>query len=84
MFINSIPFLVTMLQGIKFIPIKHMPTQTMSPLKQSLIRVMQIYGRAGFVTQTILVDGQFENLKGQISNVVVNTHVNAEHVGDIE
>ncbi|KAL7469712.1 LOW QUALITY PROTEIN: hypothetical protein ACHAXS_009965 [Conticribra weissflogii] len=61
-----------------------MPTQTISQLKQSLIHVMQTYSRAGFITQTILVDGQFETLKGQLSNVVVNTTANAEHVGDIE
>ncbi|KAL7463097.1 hypothetical protein ACHAXS_003477 [Conticribra weissflogii] len=84
MFVDEIPFLVTMSQGIKFITIKHIPTQTISQLKQSLMRVMQTYGRAGFITQTILVDGQFENLNGHLSNVVVNTTANAEHVGDIE
>ncbi len=47
--------------------------QTISQLKESLIRKMQVYPRAGFVTQTMLFDGQFKILKEQFSNVVFNT-----------
>ncbi|KAL7461208.1 hypothetical protein ACHAXS_001628 [Conticribra weissflogii] len=84
MFVDGIPFLVTMSRGIKFITTEHIPTQTISQLKQSLVHVMQLYSRAGFVVQTILVDGQFEGLKAQLSNTVVNTTPSSEHVGDIE
>ncbi|KAL7464228.1 hypothetical protein ACHAXS_004562, partial [Conticribra weissflogii] len=84
MFVDRIPFLATMSRGIIFITTKHIPMQNSLQLKQSLLRVLQIHSRAGFMVQTILVDGQFESLKEQLSNTVVNTTANLEHVGDIE
>ncbi|KAL7469297.1 hypothetical protein ACHAXS_009567, partial [Conticribra weissflogii] len=84
MYVDGTPFLVTASRGIKFITIEHSPTQTTSQLKQSLIRIMQLYGRTGFKIQTILVDGQFNPLAKHLPNVVVNTTANSEHVGDIE
>ncbi|KAL7469296.1 LOW QUALITY PROTEIN: hypothetical protein ACHAXS_009566 [Conticribra weissflogii] len=84
LYVDGTPFLVTASRGIKFITIEHSPTQTTSQLKQSLIRIMQLYGRAGFKIQTILVDGQFDPLKQHLPNVVINTTANSEHVGDVE
>ncbi|KAL7463061.1 hypothetical protein ACHAXS_003437 [Conticribra weissflogii] len=84
MYVDRIPFLVTASRGIKFITIEHSPTQTTSHLKQSLVQVMQLYGRAGFRVQTVLVDGLFEPLKRELANIVVNTTASSEHVGDIK
>ncbi|KAL7461401.1 hypothetical protein ACHAXS_001822 [Conticribra weissflogii] len=84
MFVDGVPFLTTTSRNIKFITVEHMPLQTTSQLKQSLARVIQLYARAGFVVQTILVDGQFEPLKNHLLNVVVNTTAASEHVGDVE
>ncbi len=84
MFVVSVPFLITTSRGIKFITAKHIPVQTVSQLKHSLICIMQLYDRASFTVQTILVDGQFKHLKGHLTNTVVNTAANTEHVGDVE
>ncbi|KAL7466217.1 hypothetical protein ACHAXS_006508 [Conticribra weissflogii] len=84
MFVDRVPFLVTVSRGIKFITIEHTPQQTVYQFKQSLTRVMQIYARAGFTVQTILVDGQYEPLKQQLLNIVVNTTASSEHVGEVE
>ncbi len=74
-------FLVTTSRDNKFTTIKHAPIKTTSHLKQSLLHFMQLYSRVGFVTQTILVDRQVKHLKGQLSNVVVNTTASSKHVG---
>ncbi|KAL7447657.1 hypothetical protein ACHAXS_000045 [Conticribra weissflogii] len=84
MFVDGVPFLVTTSRNIKFITTKHTPLQTTSQLKQSILRVIQLYARAGFVVQTILVDGQFESLKNHLFNVVVNTTAGSEHIGEVE
>ena len=39
---------------------------------------------AGFVVQTILMDGEFEKLKDKIHNAVINTTAANEHVGELE
>ncbi|KAL7460338.1 LOW QUALITY PROTEIN: hypothetical protein ACHAXS_000795 [Conticribra weissflogii] len=83
MFVDGVPVLVTVSRGIKFITIEHTPQQTVHQLKQSLMRVMQIYARAGFTVQTILVDGQFELLKQQLFKLN-NTTASSEHVGEVE
>ncbi|KAL7464347.1 hypothetical protein ACHAXS_004676 [Conticribra weissflogii] len=84
MFVDGIPFLVTTSRNVKFITTEHIPIQTTTQLKHSLTRVVHLYARAGFVIQTILVDGQFEPLKNHLLNVVVNTTASSEHVGEVE
>ncbi len=84
MHVNGTPFLVIASWGIKFTTIRHFPTQTITQMKQSLVQIMQLYNRAGFSVLTILVDGQFEPLKRQLFNVVVNTTASSKHVGDIK
>ncbi len=84
MFVNGVPFLVTTSRNIKFIFTKHTPLQTTSQLKKSLSQVIHLYARAGFVVQTILVDGQSEPLKNHLFNVVINTTAGSKHVGEVE
>ncbi|KAL7464664.1 hypothetical protein ACHAXS_005006 [Conticribra weissflogii] len=79
MFVDGIPFLVTTSRDIKFITTKYIPLQTMSQLKQSLTRTIQLYSRAAFTVQTILVDGQFEPLQNHLLNITVNTTAALEH-----
>ncbi len=83
-FVDSIPFLVTTSRNIQYITMEHIPNQTLSQLKQPLTCVIQLHGRVGFVAQTILVNGQFERLKGHLSNVVMNTTANSEHVREVK
>ncbi|KAL7463249.1 hypothetical protein ACHAXS_003633 [Conticribra weissflogii] len=78
MFVDGVPVLVTASQCIKFITVKHMPQQTVYHFKQSLLRMMQVYARAGCTVQTILIDRQFEPLKQQVE------HTSLEHIGEIE
>ena len=47
MFVNNIPFLITMSRKIKFITVEHIPTRTAKQLSKGLKRVMRLYSRAG-------------------------------------
>ena len=85
MFVNGIPFLVTMSRRIRFITVQHVPDRKASALANVMKQVMNLYSRAGFVCQTALMDGEFEPLKAKlVGSIEVNTTAKNEHVGEIE
>jgi hypothetical protein len=45
---------------------------------------MQIYGKAGFIVQTSMMDMEFEKLKDLLPNIALNTMAVLEHMGEIE
>ena len=84
MFVNGLPIVVTSSRGISLITIQFLPSQTAKSLANSIMQVLQIYGRAGFVVQTSLMDMEFEKLKDLIPQLTINTMAAREHVGEIE
>ena len=84
MFVNGIPFLVTMSRKIKFRTAEFAPSRTKKQLARLLRRVCMVYGRGGFVVRVILMDREFEKVSDEIGLVEVNTTAAREHVGDIE
>lgn len=84
MFIDGLPFVVTVSRRIKFITAHYLPTRTSEHLAASLKETIGIYHRGGFRVQVILMDGEFEKIKPLLPNVVVNTTSAGEHVGDVE
>jgi hypothetical protein len=84
MFVNGLPFLVTSLRGISLVMIKFLPSRTAKPLANSMERVIRIYGRAGFIVQTSMMDMEFEKLRDLLPNVALNTTAAQEHEGEIE
>jgi hypothetical protein len=59
-FVNRTAFLLTVARRIKFVTMEHVPMRTSTSLSKHLKRVLKVYGRAGFVVRTILMDGEFE------------------------
>ena len=85
MFVNNIPFLITMSRKIKFITVEHIPTRTAKQLSKGLKRVMRLYSRAGMIVQTILMDMEFDKTADHLmDSTVVNTSAAKEHVAEIE
>ncbi len=84
MFVNGLPFLVTSLWGISLVTIKHLPSHTAKHLVHTLKQVFWIYGLAGFVVQTTMMDMEFDKLKDLLTHVALNTTAVREHVGEIE
>ncbi len=84
MFVNGLPFLVTSLQGISLVTIKHLRSQNAKRLVHTLEQVLRIYGSAGFVVQTTMMDMEFDKLKNLLAHVALNTTAAREHVREIE
>jgi hypothetical protein len=62
MFVNKIPFFVTILHDIKFRTTEVLPNQKTLALKSALTHVLSIYRKRGFIVTTVLMDGQFKPL----------------------
>ncbi len=69
MFVNRLPFLITSSRGISLVTIKHLPSQTAKRLVHTLEQVFRIYGSAGFVVQTTMMDMEFDKLKNLLADI---------------
>ncbi len=83
-FANGLPFLVTSSRGISLVTIEYLKSRTAKRLVHTLERVFRIYGTAGFIMQTAIMDMEFKKLKDKLLNVILNTTAAQEHVGEIE
>jgi hypothetical protein len=85
MFVNSVPFLVSVSRNVNLITIEHAPSpRTASSLGSLLQRIIPVYARAGFTVQSILMDIEFDKVHNHVSVLDVNTTAASEHVRDIE
>ena len=84
MFVNSIHFLVNFSRSIRLITVEHVPTRTRAQLAKSLMKIVKLYARGGFVIHLVLMDMEFETIKDKVGLVEVNTTAAREHVGEIE
>ncbi len=79
-FLDGIAFLLNMSRQTKFITVEHVATCTAKSLSKHLAQIVQVYTKAGFSVHTILMDGEFEKVKAEMSNLVYNTMAEKEHV----
>ena len=84
MFVNGIPFLMTFSRNIRLITTEHVPSRTAKSLANSLIKVMKLYARGGFVVRLALMDKEFDKITDFVGLLEVNTTAAREHVGEIE
>ncbi len=83
-FVNGTPFLVTLSRNIKFVMVEHLPVRMAKALVKHIEQELHDYGRSGFKVRTILMDGEFEKIKGLLRNVECNTTAAKEHVSKAE
>ena len=76
-FVNGVPFLVTLSKKIQIFTVQFLPSRTSSQVISHLTKVVKIYVRGAFYIRTILMDQEFDK-------VVENTAAAQEHVGGIE
>ena len=67
MFVNGLPFLTTFSRDIRFGTAEHVPSRTAKQLANSLMKVVKLYAKGGFVVRNVLMDGEFEKFKPEIS-----------------
>ena len=83
-FVDGTAFLLTVARRIKFVTVEHVPVRTAVSLSRHMKRVVEVYGRAGFIVRSILMDGEFEKLKALMPRVECNTTAAKEHVSEAE
>jgi hypothetical protein len=86
MFINKLPFLVTCSRNIKFDTAELLENRERKSILQALTKVIRIYKARGLDVQFMLMDGEFEPLRDDLTTlkVTLNVTANDEHVGEIE
>ncbi len=84
MFVNGIPFLVSVARGLNLVPAEHMPTRTAKQLAGGIVCVMDLYLCGGFQVGMILMDNEFEKLRNLVPVLAVNTTAAKEHVPEVE
>ena len=67
MFVNGIPFLITFSRNIRLITAEHVPTRTARQLAKSLMNIVELYGRGGFLVRLVLMDMEFEKIKDKVA-----------------
>jgi hypothetical protein len=83
-FMDGTVFLLKVARRIKFVTTEHVPARTATSLSKHLKRVLEVYGRAGFVVRTILMDREFETIKSLMPSIECNTTPAKEHVSKAE
>eukprot|EP00956_Cyclotella_meneghiniana_P035517 scaffold115573_cov38-Cyclotella_meneghiniana.AAC.1 len=84
MFVDGLPFFVTLSRGIKLFTIEYLPSRTAEQLISNLNKVVKLYRRGGYVVRVALMDMEFEPLVDQSEDVLINCTAAREHVTDIE
>jgi hypothetical protein len=87
MFVNKIPFFLSISWNIRFITAEVLDNRTQSSLTKALHRIYGIYRKRGFRITNILGDSEFECTRGTVVNNLrseLNICGKDEHVPDIE
>jgi hypothetical protein len=86
MFVNRLPFFMTISRHIKFGTAEAIKNQQNKTILAAIKQVKSIYMRRGFIITHLLMDGQFEPLRADIADlkITLNTVSRDAHVPEIE
>jgi hypothetical protein len=87
MFVNEIPFFLSISRNIRFITAEVLDNRTQSPLTKALHQIYGIYRKRGFRIANIFSDSEFECTRGTVSTNLrseLNKCGKDEHVPDIK
>ena len=84
MFVNSVPFLVTISRRIRLRTSEYLPSRTRPILGHSLKKVLNVYTRGVFMVNVILMDQEFDKVAPDMDLALVNTTAAREHVAEVE
>jgi hypothetical protein len=84
MFVNGVPFLVSLARGLNLLTCEFLPVRTAKSLASRIEQIKHLYGRGGFTVGTILMDNEFEKIRPLVPNLHINTTAAKEHVPEIE
>jgi hypothetical protein len=86
MFVNKIPFLVTISRKLKFGTAEMILNRTAKTIMTAIKNVQVIYQARGFIIDIMIMDGEFESMRGDLAemNIMLNATAADEHVSDVE
>ena len=84
MFVNGNAFLVTRSRRIRLLTAEYIPARTAGQLSSSVKKIVNLYARAGFTVDVVLMDQEFDKIVDEILLAEVNTTAAREHVAEIE
>jgi hypothetical protein len=84
MFVNKIPFLVTISRGLHFGTVKNLPNRQVPTVSKALNRACAHYSRRGFPVKTVLADPEFVPLQAELHGLQFNYCKQHEHIPEIE
>jgi hypothetical protein len=84
--VNKIPFMVSISSIIKFGTVELLKDQKMVTVLGTIRHFHGLYAKRGFRVETLLMDGEFEPLRGELSilGITLNTVSRGEHVPEAE
>ena len=82
MFVNKIPYFMTISRNIKFGTAEVLQNQQSATILKAIKKVKSIYMQRGFKVSIMLMDGEFEPLRGHLADmhISLNTVLREEHV----
>jgi len=86
MFVNTVPFLVTISRNLKFGTIEVLPNRKITSILKGIKKVKDIYAKRGFRVTLGMMDNEFEHLRANFVNLGLELNVvaNDEHVPEVE
>ena len=86
MYVNKIPFFVSMAWNIKFSMVQKLDNQKTPMLLDAVKKIQQVYHHRGFQMLHLLMDGQFEPIHSDLAGlrITLNTIANDKHEPEVE
>ena len=81
MFVNGMPFLITLSRRIRLLTVEHIPSRTAKQLSSSLTKIVNLYARGGFVVNVVLMHQEFGKIVDELPKLEINTTAACEHIG---
>jgi hypothetical protein len=77
MFVNSLPFMVSVSRKIKFTTVEYLHGQKCPQLVMSIKKIINLYQARGFNVETALKDREFECMRPALPGLNLNTKLPA-------
>ena len=84
MFVNDLPFLTTFSRDFIFGTAEQVAYQTAKQFANSLMKVVKLYTKGGFVVHNVLMDGEFQKFDPDKNLLEINISAVCDHVTEIE
>ena len=86
MYVNKIPFMMSISRHIRFGTAQHIRNQQGTTIFNGIRSIHQVYLQHGFRIRNAFMDGQFEPLRGNLAElgILLNAASNDKHVPEIE